>query len=64
MVILSYITIWHLLILLKYSQTCFEQPYVKEHSGPFKQLVALYCYRSKVMQKAPVGAFCITFELY
>jgi len=35
---------------------------MKKHGGVYIQFVAL-C-RSKEMQKAPLGAFCITFDLH
>ena len=42
------------------SQTCFNQSNDREHIG--HSILVVSSHRSKVMQKASTGAFCITFD--
>ena len=49
--------------LLFYSKTCVKWPISKRSKNWFLRPIIPYC-RSKVLQNAPKGAFCNTFNLH
>ena len=46
-----------------YSKTCLKQPLKKKTENWFSRPIIAYC-RSKVLQNAPKGEFCNTFDLH
>ena len=46
-----------------YSKTCLQRPLKKNTKSGFQYRVSLKC-RTKVLQNAPRGAFCNTFDLH
>ena len=50
-------------IFEKYSKTCLKRSLKKKTKIGFQEQLLLKC-RSKVLQNAPRGAFCNTFDLH